>query len=135
MVCYRKMRQAIEVYSFLVRLLNYEDDVIASAEAALRRDSGLSLDDLHNNFYQCFQEGFCREADPKKKTKALRPTVNVHVFSHLTEFRKRSGRPLYETSLEPFECLYGVLRKCYRPGTLNTPEQAFEKIYMKEKYV
>ncbi len=46
MVCYRKkMRQAIEVYSFLVRLLNYEDDVIASAEAALRRDSGLSLED------------------------------------------------------------------------------------------
>ncbi len=48
------MRQAIEVYSFLVRLLNYEADVITSAEAALRRDSGLSLEDLHNNFYQSF---------------------------------------------------------------------------------
>ncbi len=94
MVCYRKMRQAIEVYSFLVRLLNYEDDVIASAEAALRRDSGLSLEDLHSNFYQSFQDGFSCKIDPKKKAKALRPTVNVHIFSHLTKFRKRSGRPL-----------------------------------------
>ncbi len=94
------MCQSIEVYSFLVRLLNNEDDVIASAEAALRQDSGLSLHDLHSNLDQSFQDGFCREADPKKKTKALQPTVNVHVFSYLTEFRKRSGRPLYETSSE-----------------------------------
>ncbi len=90
---------------------------------------------LHSNFYKSIQDGFSREADPKKKTKALRPTVNIHVFSHLTEFSKRSGRPLYETSSEPFESLYGVLRKCYQPGMRNTPKQAFENIYIKEKYV
>ncbi len=31
--------------------------------------------------------------------------------------------------------MYGVLRKCYRPGTHNILNQAFENIYMKEKYM
>ena len=125
------MRRAIEVYAFLVRLLNFEDEVITRAETALQQDSGVSLEDLHNDFYKSFQEGFCREGD--KTHKALRPPVNVHVFSHLSEFRKRSGRPLYETSSEPFESLYGVLRKCYRAGTRNVTKQVFENMYMKEK--
>ncbi len=77
------MRRAIEVYAFLVRLLNFDDEVITRAETALQQDSGVSLEDLHNDFYKSFQEGFCREGD--KTHKALRPPVNVHVFSHLSE--------------------------------------------------
>ena len=102
------MRQAMEVYAFLTRLLNFEDEVIDRAEVALQRDSSVSLQDLHDDFYANFQEGFCRE--PSKKAKALRPTINVHVFSHLTEYRRRSKRPLYETSSEQFETLYSVIR-------------------------
>ena len=125
------MRQAIKVDAFLTRLLNFEDEVIDRAEAALHRDSNVTLQDHHDDFYGKFQDGFCTE--PTKQSKALRPTINVHVFLHLSEHRRRSNRQLYETSSEPFESLYGVIRKCYRAGTRNVTKQIFENVYMHEK--
>ncbi len=124
------MRLSIEIYSFLVRLYHYEDNILEEAEAELRRSSGMSLSDLHDLFYRCYTKGFCRQKTQKQK--ALRPTINIHTFSHLLESRRRSG-PVHQTSTETFESMYAVLRKCYRAGTRNTGKQAFENYYLKQK--
>ncbi len=124
------MSLAIEIYSFLVRLYHYEDNVLHEAEAELKQSSGISLEDLHDLFYRCFIKGFCKQKTEKQK--ALRPTINLHTFSHLLESRRRSG-PVHKTSTEAFESMYGVLRRCYRPGTRNTGKQAFENFYIKHK--
>ena len=120
------------VYSFLVRAYHYDDETMARAEEGLQAATGMSFKYLHRVFYKAFQKGFCKAA--KGKEKAMRPTINVHVFQHLLESRKRTG-PLHRTSTEPFEAFYSVLRRCYRAGTRNTTKQSFENFYIKEKYV
>ncbi len=118
------------VYCFLVRTYHYSDDVLEKVEIALQESTGMSLKYLHRIFYKSFQKAFCRPGTDKEK--AQRPTINVHVFQHLLESRQRTG-PLHETSTEPFEAFYSVLRRCYRPGTRNTTKQAFENFFIKEK--
>ena len=108
------------VYTFLVRLYNYGDEHMAETEAALEEE-GISLEQLHKEFYRHFQLGFCN--DNKKAT------PNVHAFWHLLESRRRCG-PLWSTSAEPFESLYAVLQRCYKAGTRNTPKQVMENFYM-----
>ncbi len=126
------MRRAIALYSFLIRLYHYEDDILDKTEASLKQTHGKSLEDLHRMYYNFFEDGFCQEKDEKKKTKARNATINCHVFSHLLESRRRSG-PLQETSTEDFESLYAVLGRCYVAGTRNTPKQCFENHYIKQK--
>ncbi len=124
------MRLALAVYSFLVRAYHYDDNVLECVENALQETTGMSLKYLHRVFYRAFQKGFCKPA--KGREKAMRPTINVHVFQHLLESRKKTG-PLHLTSTEPFEALYSVLRRCYRAGTRNTTKQALENFYIREK--
>ncbi len=122
------MSLALLVYTFLVRLYHYSDEEMERAKQALFRSTGRTLKDLHSIFYSAFQKGFCKF----RPRNAWHPTINVHCFSHLEESRRRSG-PLHTTSAEPFESLYAVLRRCYRPGTRNTNKQIFENFYMRDK--
>ena len=124
------MRAAILYYSFLLRLYHEEDEVLHAVEADLQQTSNATLEDIHDLFYIEYEMGFCRIKTSKGK--AMRPTINVHVFQHLLESRRRTG-PLQRTSTESFEALYSVLRRCYRAGTKNTPKQAFENHYMRQK--
>ncbi len=123
-------KKAILYYCFLVRLYHEDDDVLHDVEADLYLTSNKTLEDIHDLFYKEYVQGFCREKT--KKGKALHPTINIHVFQHLLESRRRTG-PLQRTSTESFEALYSVLRRCYRAGTKNTPKQAFENYYMRQK--
>ncbi len=126
------MRRAIAIYSFLVRAYHYDDDVLEKVETSLRQTVDKSLADLHRYFYDYFDEGFCQKEDKKKKQKARNATINVHVFSHLLESRRRTG-PLQDTSTEDFESMYGVLSRCYVAGTRNTNKQCFQNHYIKQK--
>ena len=117
-------------YTFLVRALHYDNDTLEHVDNGLMQTTGMSLKYLHCQFYRAFQKAFCKKAT--KREKAQRPTINVHVFSHLLESRQKTG-PLHETSTEAFEAFYAVLRRCYRAGTRNTTKQAFENFYIKEK--
>ena len=124
------MSVALLVYCFLVRLYHYPDDEMDKAKQLLFRQTGRTLSDLHSLFYSSFQRGFCKF----RQIKAWHPTINIHTFMHLEESRRRTG-PLHKTSAEPFEALYAVLRRCYKPGTRNTNKQMFENFYMRDKYV
>ena len=48
--------------------------------------------------------------------------------------RKASGVPLYESSAEPFESLYSVVRQAYHSGTRNIPKQILENGFLRIKY-
>ena len=67
-------------------------------------------------------------------SKDHRSTINVHMFSHLHEIRKRTGVPLWVTSAEDFESVYAVMRRCYWSGTKNTPKQILENYYLRILY-
>ncbi len=122
------MSLSMLVYCFLVRLYHYPDEEMEAAKRVLFRQTGRTLTDLHSLFYSSFQKGFCRF----RQVKPWHPTINVHSFMHLEESRRKTG-PLHTTSAEPFEALYAVLRRCYKPGTRNTNKQMFENFYMREK--
>lgn len=57
-------------------------------------------------------------------------TYSVHQVLHLDLVRAKG--PLTETSAFTFEALFGLIRRCFKPGTPNPIKQAFEKIYMKD---
>ncbi len=125
---YRRHRAAaMQLYVFLVRLYHYKDDRLEQVEREL---SGYpaTLEELHTRFYKEFEKGF----NDLKAIKVQKTPINVHTFAHLLESRRRTG-PLYQTSAEPFESMYAVLRRCYRVGTRNTGKQAFENHYMRNK--
>ncbi len=124
----RNMSLSMLVYTFLVRLYHLPDEEMNAARQLLFRSTGRTLADLHTIFYSAYQKGFCKF----RPVKALKPSINIHAFSHLEESRKRTG-PLHTTSAEPFESLYAVLRRCYKPGTRNTARQLFENFYMRDK--
>ncbi len=123
-------KKAMLYYCFLMRLYHEEDDVMHGVEADLELDSNTTLEDIHDEFYKEYVAGFCKVKTDKEKP--MRPTINIHVFQHLLESRRRTG-PLQGTSTETFEALYSVLRRCYKAGTKNTPKQAFENHYMRQK--
>ena len=130
-IFYRKnVRIAMATYTFLLRAYFYDDDTLEKTENALMQATGMTLKYLHRVLYNSFQKGFCKKGTDKEK--AQRPTINVHVFQHLLESRKKSG-PVHLTTTEPFEAFYSVLRRCYRAGTKNTTKQAFENFYIGEK--
>ena len=54
-----------------------------------------------------------------------RDTINIHHFHHLWKSRERNG-PLWQTSAEPFESLFGALKRQHKPGTRNTPKQVMD---------
>ena len=123
---YRSARRTcIAVYVYLVRLYFYSDDKMNHVEQVLQC-IGTSLEQLHEWFYKYFQEGFCT----KERQNAV---PNVHAFFHLLESRRRSG-PLWQTSAEPFEALYAVLRRGYKAGTHNTPKQVMQNFYMRSRW-
>ncbi len=117
------MRKAMTVYTFLVRLYNYDDERLQEVEEMLA-NMDMSLENLHHDFYRYFEAGFC--AKVKQKV-----SINVHTFLHLLESRKRSG-PLWKTSAEDFESLYAILRRGYWAGTRNTPKQILENYYLRD---
>ncbi len=112
---------------FLVRLYHYKDDRLNEVEQLLSRSS-VTLENLHKRFYEEFEKGF----NNPTAQKVQKTPINVHTFAHLLESRRRTG-PLYQTSTEPFESMYAVLRRCYKAGTRNTGKQAFENFYIREK--
>ncbi len=119
-------------YTFLLRAYFYNDDILEQAENALMQATGMTFKYLHRVFYNSYRKGFCKKGNNKEK--AQRPTINVHVFQHLLESRKKSGE-VHLTPTEPFEAFYSVLRRCYRAGTRNTTKQSFENFFINEKYV
>ena len=88
-------------------------------------NGGLSLTHLHHDFYKTFEEAFCRGV---KETS----TINLHCFLHLLESRRRTG-PLWATSTEPFEAVYGILMRCFQKGTDNAPKQILQNFYLKDR--
>ncbi len=116
-------RHTLLIYIFLCRLYHYGDWVLDQVESHLEAN-GKSLKELHRLFYNGYQRGFCGK--PAEKVR-----INTHTFSHLEEIRKKRG-PLWRFSTEPFESLYAVMRRCYRPGTVNTSKQAMENFYMRD---
>ena len=96
------------------------------ADNAIRDRMGVrDLQELHRRFYEIFEEAFTERAREKC-------TINVHTFYHLLESRKRTGRPLWETSAEPFESVYALLTRCFQVGTNNTPKQVLQQFYLRE---
>ena len=47
---------------------------------------------------------------------------NMHIWNHVYESRKKTG-PLWDSSTERFEDLYGEARKMYQKGTMSTGKQ------------
>ncbi len=131
MSLFRKARaKAMALYCFIIRVYYYDNDTYERVKFILLELHSTTMQDLHNLFYKTYQEGFCSRNLKKK----LRPTINLHVFSHLQKSRERNG-PLCETSAEPFEALYSVIRRsCYRPGTPNTSKQILENYYLRDRY-
>ena len=125
--CRTARRQALSIYTFLVRLYFYEDEKFLHVEQDLINTYGTSLEELHDEFYRLFDEGFCNNIKEKV-------VPNAHTFHHLLESRRRCG-PLPTTSAEPFEAIYSILRRCYRAGTRNTPKQILQNFYIKDTYV
>ena len=117
------------LYCFLIRVYYYDDETYERVKFVLRQNNNVSLGELHAMYYDCFQSGFC-STQPSRK---MRPTINLHVFYHMQKSRERNG-PLINTSAEPFEALYAVLRRsCYKPGTPNTSKQILENVYLRER--
>ncbi len=118
------MRYAITIYTFLIRLYNYEDERLQQAESVLMDSMNGTLEDLHKMFYKHFEDGFC--ALPREKI-----TINVHTFMHLLASRRRNG-PLWQTSAEDIEGLFAVLRRCFHSGTRNIPKQILQNFYLRD---
>ncbi len=117
------------LYCFLIRTYYYDDTTYERIKFVLLELHGTTLQDLHNQFYNLYQKAFCS----KNLKKKMRPTINLHVFSHMQKSRERNG-PLCETSAEPFEALYAVLRRsCYRAGTPNTSKQIMQNFYLRDR--
>lgn len=116
--------RATAIFTFLFRLYHYEDHRLDEAEQVLQEDMGCGLQGLHLMFYEDFQAGFCRGAKENC-------TINLHTFMHLLESRRRTGM-LWETSTEPVEAVYSVMRRSYRVGTSNIPKQIMEKFYLRD---
>lgn len=104
-----KTRKVLAIYCFLVRA-HYHDQTTWTAINATS-----SLLHLHIQFYELCEELFGQFA----------VSYNGHNFLHLPESVKRTG-PLWLTSAERFEDLYGVCKKFYHAGTENTPKQVLE---------
>jgi hypothetical protein len=122
---WQEARRAFAIFCFIVRAYNLSDEELQAIEERLRQHN-TSFERLHEKFYKAFEEGFCELARQN-------PTINVHVFSHLYDIRKKTG-PLYQYSAEPFESLYAVMRRSYCPGTRNVPKQAMENVYLRIMY-
>ena len=124
-IIYREAkRKALALYTFLVRLYFYDDDKMQQVESLLHAGYQTTLEELHMDFYRKFELGFCVASNH-------RVVPNAHAFFHLLESRRRTG-PLPDTSAEPFESLYAILRRCFRAGTRNTPKQIVENFYIKD---
>ncbi len=54
---------------------------------------------------------------------------NFHIFCHAAESRRHTG-PLYKTSCEPFEALYGKCKMLYEKGTINVPKQIIKNFLL-----
>ncbi len=117
------MRRAITLYTFLVRLYNYDDERLAEVEELLR-DTDYDLTKLHHDFYKHYEKGFCIKTKEKV-------TINVHSFLHLLQVRKKSG-PLWKNSAEDFESLFAITRRGYWAGTRNVPKQILENYFLRD---
>ena len=131
-------------FAFLVRTYFYKDCRLAEIERIV------VLKNLHIIFYTAFQKGYCKKN--KKVLQLFMNTAmilrenyllpqnfypippNVHAFFHLLEDRKTNG-PLWMTTTEPYESLYGTLRNLYHPGTRNIPRQIMTNFYLRDRYV
>ncbi len=119
------------LYCFLIRVYYYDNATMDRVKFVLLELNGTTLQQLHDQFYRSYQAGFCS----KNLKKKLRPTINLHVFSHMQKSREMNG-PLCDTSAEPFEALYAVIRRsCYRPGTPNTSKQIMQNFYLRDRLV
>jgi hypothetical protein len=121
--CRTAAKKGLAIYTFLVRLYQYDDDRLEETERALETAGEWSLESLHREFYKGYEDGFCTKTREN-------PTINIHTFSHLLESRRRNG-PLWQTSAEDFESMYAVMRRCYEAGTRNTPKQILENYYLR----
>lgn len=119
--CRAEARDAIGLLSFMSKAYNLSNEDLRKVEEDLARN-GLSFRILHKKFYKAFEASCCR-------TKT--PTPNVHAFYHLYETRKETALPLHAFSAEPFEAMYAVVRRCFQPGTRNTPLQCMQNGYLR----
>jgi hypothetical protein len=110
------MRKTGLVYSFLIRALYYEDEVLDAI-----RDT-VHLEQLFLNFYKWYES--CMNRRPNEGT-----TYNLHMFAHSLE--QRNG-PSWTVSAETFESAYFVMKKLFAAGTRNITKQLLQKYLIRD---
>ena len=100
------------LFTFLMFLYYGPDEIFQQFDTK-------DLDDMHQLFYDEFQEEFGQAAC----------SYNLHAFYHLPEVRKMGRFTLVST--ETFESAYGQVQMSYRPGTRNVGLQIVRNMLLK----
>ncbi len=100
------------IYAFLLRSYTVNDEMFA-------RTDHVYLRTLHKEFYELYNTVFGPE----------HMTFNVHAHYHM-DINRASGRQ-HLISTEPFESMYGDIKKSFAPGTTSIGKQFLHKILMK----
>ncbi len=100
------------LYAFLVRAYLVDDEVYAKMDQDFLRR-------VHEDFYDTYSSVFGPE----------HCTFNVHNFYHM-DLNRTAGRQ-HTLSTEPFESMYGDVKKSYAPGTSSIGKQFLYKMLMR----
>ena len=99
-------------YSFLVRVLYIEDEVLAQISPMSILEKTVDI------FLKAYARLFGETTF----------TFNLHGFLHFVQYRIRNG-PVWTYSTGPFESMYSKAKQCYKGNTRNVPKQILQNFH------